>query len=452
VAVIVKDKSFYKNLLTLALPIMLQNLITFGINFTDNLMVGQLGEAAISGVYLGGQIQAYLTMLIMGISGVVAVLGSQYWGKKDIDSIKIIIAIGARFSLALGVIFCLGSFFFPGYIIRFFTADPVILEEGTAYLKWLAFSLLCFCVAQIFIASFQCVESVFIGFISNLILFVTNIIFNWIFIFGKLGAPALGVRGAALATVICRIIGVIVILVYLLFTDKKLRFRVSDFFLNNKLLFRDCLHYGLPLIAGQAVWSVNMACQSAIIGRLPPAVVAAVSVSNMLFNLIYISSNGLSQAVSVVTGKTIGAGQFELMKLYAKTIQLLFLGCGLLCGFFIFILKTPFIGLYSLEEETIAFSRQFMNILAVTIVGTSYQAVCLAGLVKAGGDVGFVFKMDMVFVFLVVLPSASIALFIFHAAPWVVFACLKCDQILKCAVAVVKINSFNWMKNLTRNF
>jgi len=126
------------------------------------------------------------------------------------------------------------------------------------------------------------------------------------------------------------------------------------------------------------------------------------------------------------------------------------LGLGIVCGVVIFITKSAFISLYTLEPGTILLTRQFLNVLALTIVGSTYQAGCLAGLVKAGGDTAFVFKNDTIFVFLVVLPSAFAALFIWHASPWIVFLCLKSDQILKCFVAIVKINSFNWMKTLTR--
>ena len=155
--------------------------------------------------------------------------------------------------------------------------------------------------------------------------------------------------------------------------------------------------------------------------------------------------------VSSLPGKTVGAGKTELMKEYARTVQILFLCLGLLTGGAIALLKRPFIGLYSgITPEAAAYAFQFINVLSVTIIGTCYQAAGLFGLVKSGGDIGFVFKNDSIFVFLVVLPSAILAAYL-GAPVWVVFACLKCDQILKCFVAVVKINRFNWMKNLTRD-
>ena len=169
----------------------------------------------------------------------------------------------------------------------------------------------------------------------------------------------------------------------------------------------------------------------------------------MMHNMMYIMMTGLSNAVGIITGKTVGAGRIDKIREYARTTQVLFLCLGVVSGISVFLLRDPFVSLYGASPAAIEYSRQFINVMAVTIVGTCYQAACLFGLVKSGGDIGFVFKMDTIFVFLVVLPSAVIASMM-GAPAWVVFACLKCDQILKCFVAVVKINRFNWMKNLTR--
>ena len=214
-------------------------------------------------------------------------------------------------------------------------------------------------------------------------------------------------------------------------------------------LTRDFLRYGLPIMGGQVVWSVNMLGQTMILGRYDAGVIAAVSIANMLHNMMYIAMNGLSSAVGIITGKTVGSGRMEKIREYSRTTQVIFLGLGILSGIAVHFLRDPFIGLYGASDAAVAYAREFINVISVTIIGTCYQAACLFGLVKSGGDISFVFRNDTIFVFLVVLPSAIIASYL-GAPPWVVFACLKCDQILKCFVAVVKINRYNWMKNLTR--
>ena len=177
--------------------------------------------------------------------------------------------------------------------------------------------------------------------------------------------------------------------------------------------------------------------------------IAAASIMNQMNNLMYVWISGLSAAVGILTGMLVGGGETEKIRPYARLVQRLFLLVGGFSCAVILLLRGPFLSLYSITEETGAIAYQLMGLLSVTIIGTCYQAACLAGLVKAGGDTSFVFKNDTIFVFGVVLPSSFLALYL-GAPAWVVMACLKCDQILKCLVAVVKINRFNWMKNVTR--
>ena len=204
------------------------------------------------------------------------------------------------------------------------------------------------------------------------------------------------------------------------------------------------------MIGGQVVWSVNSLANTKILGCYSAGVIAAASITGMLHNLIYVWMNGLSSAVGIITGKTVGAGQYEKMKEYSKTVQMIFLFVGLISGAVVFLFRDGFISLYSASAEAQVYARQFINVISVTIIGTCYQAACLFGLVKSGGDISFVFKNDTIFVFLVVIPSSLLAMWL-GAPPWVVFTCLKCDQIFKCFVAIVKINRYNWMKNLTRD-
>ena len=444
-----QSKSFFKNLFILAIPISLQNLITFAVGFADNVMVGSLGENAVSGVYMGNQMQTVLQMFIAGIEGGILILATQYWGKKDAASIRKVVSIGIKLAMAVGIIFSFVAVCFSPQIITIFIRDAEVIEAGSDYLRILGISFIFFCISQILIASMRSVETAKIGLYISILALVTNVILNYVMIFGHFGFPAMGVKGAALATLISRILEAATIVVYVIVVDKKLNFKLADLLKTDKTLLKDFIRYGLPVIGGQLVWSVNMIMNSILLGHMGKEVTAATSMVMILHNLVYVWLNGLASSVGIITGKTVGAGKYELMKKYARIVQVMFFFVGIASGLIIFALKTPFISLYNISPETQAYARQFVNVLSITAAGTSYQMACLFGLVKSGGDVSFVFKMDTIFVFLVVLPSAFIAYFL-GAPPWVVFACLKCDQILKCIVAVVKINSFNWMKNLTR--
>ena len=447
--VFTRDRSFYRTLIALAIPISLQNLITFAVGFADNLMIGRLGDNAISGVYVGGQVQTVVQMFIGGVEGAILILAAQYWGKKDTESIRRVVSIGVKLAAAVGAVFSLVTVLFPGLIIGLFTKEAGVIAEGTVYLQIVGFTYLFFSVSQVMIASMRSVETAKIGLYISIMALIVNVGLNYILIFGKLGFPAMGVKGAAIATLISRVLEMSVSVGYVFFVDKKLRLSVRDFLSTDRQLLRDFIKYGLPIIGGQVVWSVNMLANTKIMGVYSAGVMAAVSITGMLHNLIYVWMNGLSSAVGVITGKTVGAGKYELMKEYARTVQMIFLLVGVLSGGLVLLFRDGFVSLYDVTPEALSFSKQFINVISVTIIGTCYQAACLFGLVKSGGDISFVFKNDTIFVFLVVLPSAIICQWL-GAPAWVVFAALKCDQILKCFVAVVKINRFNWMKHLTR--
>ena len=449
-AVFTKDRSFYKTLFALAVPISLQNLITFAVNFADNLMIGSLGDDAISGVYVANQLQTVVQMFVAGIEGAILILAAQYWGKRDSSSIRKVVSVGMKFALGVGLLATLSAVLFPEWIIRAFTQEPGVIREGAAYVQIVGFTYLFFSVSQVMIAAMRSVETAKIGLYISGMALVVNVGLNYVLIFGHLGFPAMGVRGAAIATLISRILEMCVSTGYVFFVDKKLRFTVWDLLHTDRQLLWDFIRYGLPIIGGQVVWAVNSLANTKILGCYSAGVIAATSITGMLHNLVYVWMNGMSSAVGIITGKTVGAGLYDKMKEYAKTVQVIFLIVGLVSGAAVFLARDGFISLYNASPEAQEYSRQFINVISVTIIGTCYQAACLFGLVKSGGDISFVFKNDTIFVFLVVLPSSLLAMWL-GAPPWVVFACLKCDQIFKCFVALVKINRYNWMKNLTRD-
>ena len=445
-----KDKNFYKTLVSLAVPIALQNLVTFSVNLADSVMVGALGDAAVSGMYMGNQIQTLLQVFSGGIEGAILVLAAQYWGQRNTGAIRKICSIGIRLSVLVGGILTLLCALLPEQVIGLFSHDPGTVQSGAEYLGIVCFSYIFFCVTQSLIAAMRSVEVARIGLYVSTCSLVTNVVLNYILIFGKLGFQPMGIRGAAIATVIARILEAAIVSAYVLLHDKRLRFRLRDLTVTDRGLLSDFFRYGLPIIGGQVVWAVNMLASSAIMGRnTAEGAVVAMSIAGTVNNLAYVVMNGMSGAVGIITGKTIGAGLVEKMKEYARTVQVLFLCLGIITGFTVFSVRDFAISLYAISDAAAAEAARFINVLSVTIIGTCYQAACLFGLVKSGGDISFVFKNDAIFVFLVVLPSAIIAT-VLGAPAWVVFACLKCDQILKCFVAVVKINRFDWMKKLTR--
>jgi len=450
-SILIRDKAFYRSLAALAIPIALKNVITLSVNLADNIMASSLGENALGGIYMATQIFTLLQMLTDGICTSLTVIATQYWGKRDTASVKKLTSISMSAALLLAVIAFAAGFFAPRKLLGLYTNDLAVIEEGIGYLRILSFSFICFCMTEVLVASMRCVEQVRIGLIVSLTTLVVNVSLNYVLIFGKLGFPAMGAVGAAIATLASRVCELGVMLVYTRFHDKRLGLRIRDFFIFDKLLSLDLARYGLPIVAGSLVWGLNLNVQSAIIGRLGAPAISAVSVANTVFSVLSVFVFGISGAASVMIGKTVGEGDTELVKSYAKTLQVIFIIMGFITGGAIFLTRGAVISVYGgLDAETLRLTRQFLNVLSVTAIGTSYQACSLTGIVRAGGATNFVFINDTIWVWCVVIPSALIAAFVLHCEPWIVFACLKCDQILKCGVAVIKVNRFRWIKSLTR--
>ena len=446
----VKDKAFYRSFFSMAAVIAMPNLITYAVNLADNVMIGGYSQDALSGVAMVNQIQFLLQMVVMGIGSGITVLGAQYWGKKLSDPIRRITSVGMVLSLMASAAMMAVVYFFPTQTLSILTDEQAVIAEGIKYIKIICFSYILFGITQIFLAALRSVETVRIGFVVTSIALVFNVVLNYGLIYGRLGLPEMGVEGAALATLIARIVEFLIVTVYTLFLDKKIRWKIRDMLHLDKQLFRDYIRVGLPLILSNSIWGLAMSAQTAILGRLGSDTIAANSIATTIFQVVSVVAYGSANASGVVIGKTVGSGDIGLVKAYGTTLQIIYLIIGVISGAVLWSCRDFIISLYSITPETEVLARQFIGILSITIVGTSYQVACLTGIVTGGGDTRFVLINDLIHQWLVVIPAAFLSAFVFQAPIWVTFLCLKSDQILKCFVAVVKVNRYRFIRVLTR--
>ena len=446
------DRSFYGTLAKIALPLAMQNLISYGVGLADNFMVGSLGDAALSGVLVSNQVQWILHMLCAGLSAALVILAAQYIGKGDTKNAKTVIIITLKIAFAAGVLFTAAVSFFPRRILEIFTNDAGVIAQGMRYLPVVCLTYIFFCSNNMFLASMRCVQNTRIGLFSSLTGFLSNVFLNWVFIFGRLGFPAMGVQGAAIATLIARILEFTVTFMYVRFGDKILSFRLGDLGYWNRALAGDFFKYGFPVILGDITWGIAGSTQIAILGRLGPEVLAANTIAANLQQLLSVLVYAIAGASGVIIGRTVGGGDINKVKAYSRALQGVFLSVGIVTGIIIFLLKDQILalGFRAISPQAYTYAIQFLTVFSVMIIGTSYQMSVLTGIVRAGGATSFVLINDLIWVWVVVIPSALLSAFVFHFPPVVVFACLKCDQIFKCSVAFVKLHRWNWMKKLTR--
>ena len=446
------ERSFYSTLAKIALPLALQNLISYGIGLADNFMVGSLGDKALSGVFISNQVLWILQMFCSGLGSALVILAAQYIGKGDTKKAKVVITITIKIAFAAGAFLTLVVLFFSRSILGLFTKDALVIAEGMRYLPVVGFTYVFISINSILLAAMRCVQKTKIGFYSSLTGFTVNIILAWILIFGKFGFPALGVLGSAIANLIARCTEFAVSFVYVRFKDKILSFRLKDLRLWDKLLLGDFFKYGTPVILGDIFWGIGGTVQVAILGHLGTEVLAANTIAANLNNIFGVLVYGIATASGIIIGRTVGAGDVEKVKAYSRVLQRIFLLFGLITGIAIFLAKDFLmaIGFRAISAEAHLYAIQFLTVFSITIIGTSYQMSVLTGIVRAGGATSFVLLNDLFWVWVVNIPSALLSAFVFHFPPVVVFACLKGDQIWKCAVAVVKLHRWNWMKKLTR--
>ena len=441
---------FYKSFFSLYIALVLQNVIPLSVNLTDNVMLGAYSETALSGAAAVNQIQFVFQQLLNGLGDGVVIFCSQYWGKKQTETMKRISAVAMHAAITVSVLLFILVSLFPSEAVGIFTTDESIIQEGAKYLQVIRFTYLLFAVTQILLATLRSAEIVKIAFRLSVLTFFVNCGLNYLFIFGHFGMPELGIEGAAVGTLAARILEITILIIFIWKRENRLQIRFKDYWKLDKGLCRDYFRVAAPMVVTQGLWGVNTALQTVILGHMTAAAIAANSAASTLFLLVKSISVGASSSASVIIGKTVGGGDLALVKTYAKRLQKLFLGIGILSAGLLFFLRVPFLSLYDLQPETMEMTNTFLLIFCVVVMGMSYQMPTNNGIIRGGGNAMFVVKMDLISIWLIVIPVSFFMAFVVEASPVVVFCCLNADQIFKCIPAFLKANYGNWIRRLTK--
>lgn len=445
-----REKGFYQNFFRLYVALVLQNVIMLSVNLADNMMLGAYSEVSLSGVAAVNQVQFVYQQILMAFGDGMVIFGSQYWGKKQIEPMKKIAAAAMRAGLIAAVILFAAASVWPYKMVGLFTTDVMIIEEGVSYLRILKFSYVFFAVTVLLLATLRSVEIVKAALYLSLMTFTINCGINYVLIYGNFHAPELGAEGAAIGTLTARIIECAVIVWYVGKKENYLRLKLSDYAKLDKVLCRDYFKITLPMLFVQGLWGLNTALQTAILGHMTAAAIAANSMASTLFLMVKSMAVGAASTASVIIGKAIGMGNLIKVKEYAKTLQVMFLGIGILSGMLLFLLKNPVLACYDLSAETKQMADTFLIILCVVCVGMSYQMPVNNGIIRGGGNAIFVVRMDIISIWCIVLPLSFIMAFVVKASPVVVVCCLNADQIFKCIPAFLEVNFGKWIRKLTR--
>ncbi|MFQ6808785.1 MAG: MATE family efflux transporter [Blautia sp.] len=445
------NASFSRNLLRLAVPIVLQNLVTTAVSSADVIMLGFVSQDALAAGSLASQIMFILNLVYSGISSGVIMLAAQYWGKQDTLTIERIMGIGMRISILISTVFFILAFFFPALLMRIFTNDMQLVSTGIPYLKIVSFSYLFMSISQVYLCTMRTIERVIFATAANASALLLNILLNAVFIFGLLGAPKMGIAGVALATTIARGIEFAICMLDAL-KFKTIRFRPSTIFERHKLLFADFMKYSLPAFGNEVSWGLAFSMYSVIMGHLGSDIVAANAVVVVARNLGTVACFGIANAGAILLGKSIGAGRMETVKADASKFCKITFISGMIGGIFIFLLRPLFMNMADLTATAQGYLNIMLFINMYYVLGQAMNTAVICGVFRSGGDSKWGFICDTIDMWGYAVPMGFFTAFVLKLPPMWVYFIICTDEFVKIPFVYKHYKSYKWLKNITREF
>lgn len=444
------NKDFLKQVFGIAIPIALQNVVTVGVGLADTVMLGTLGEAPLSASSLANQLFFVFTLVCFGLGGGTNVMASQFWGKKDTASIKKV--MGYTYRVILGISLLMGgvALFAPALVMRVFTTDATVTGLGVSYLRIVSVSFVFFGITSVTGNVLRAVHTVRISLAASVASLCINVFFNWVFIFGKLGAPAMGVAGAALATSIARICECAIVIGYMALREDRLRLRLRELLQLDRTMAKSYFSNCLPVMCNELLWSLGASMLTVVVGRMGNEFTSANGIFNVCSQLTGVLIMGVSSSAAVIVGNTIGAERYDELDAVIPALQRI----GFLTGIqsmALLLLAKPLMPLIytSFSDQTMGYLTQLLTIGAMMEIFNAMDFVNLVGILRGGGDAKFVLFNDIVFLWMIAVPLGFLTGLVWQLPVPVVFIALRSDVIIKLVVSQWRIRGRKWIKNIT---
>lgn len=442
------DKKFYKMVLFLALPIILQNLIASSVNMLDTIMIGRVGEVELAAVGIANQFYFIFSLFIMGISSGCAVFISQLWGKKDKKNIQKVLGIGILSGTVIALLFTFGGLVFPEQIISIFNIDPKVIEIGSKYLRLVVFSYLFTAISFNYAAALRSIENTILPMISSFVGLVVNGVLNSILIFGLLGMPAMGVEGAAIATIIARGAECSVLVLYTYLSKSSLAANVKTLVTIPVDLVKNVFVTMIPVLLNEACWGFGNMTYAIIYGRIGTRATASIQICTTIFNLFMIITFGLANVAVVIIGKEIGAGREERGHLYAKRLCAVSLMTGIVLAV-ILAVSAPFIlTIFKVSEEVLGDALRILYIYSLLMPVRVFTVILIVGILRGGGDAKYGAIVQGITLWGIGIPLAFVSAFVLHLPIYLVVATTAIEELVKVIIVVRRYRSNKWINNL----
>jgi putative efflux protein, MATE family len=443
---------FNRALITLVIPIAIQNLISAAVNFTDVVMLGFINQSAMSAVSLAAQVTFVLTLFYMGLSTGAGILAAQYWGKKDLRAIQRVLTVACMFSVGISVIFFGISFCFPDLLMRFFTNDGTLIRYGAEFLRPISFSYLAMGFSQMYLNVVKSMENARLSAGISSACLILNIAFAALCILVLFpGMPEKAIAGVAAATVCARFIELGCCVVHSK-TRGHVRFCFPMRDEMERNLLKDYLKYTMPVQANYIVWGGALTVTSAIIGHVSTDMVAANSVASVVRDLAIVLCGGISGGGSVLIGKYLGDGDMKMAKRAGNRITVYALIFGALAGITILLIRPLIFRVTNLNDTAQGYLNGMLYICACYCIGRSLNSTIISGIFCAGGDPKFGLLCDTVVMWGIILPLSYVCAFVWHLNPVALYAIISLDEFVKLPAAFLRYRQYRWLNNITRNF
>lgn len=445
----VKKDDFYRQMFKLAIPIIIQNLLSAAVNSSDVIMLNYVGQSAISAVSLAANYSNILFMVYYGLGTGASLLCAQYFGKKNMQAIHAVEGIALRFSFAISALVALAAFTMPQRMLLLFTSDQELIAIGSSYIRIMGITYLCWGVTEIYLAILRSIGRVTISMTLNMLAFGLNILLNAMFIFGLFGAPKLGVTGVAIATASSRLIQLVVcVIVSLLSKDVKLN--PAYMFIRSKTLLNDFIHLSLPALGNDLSWSVAFSMYSVILGHLGTEAVAANSLVTVVRNVGSVFCFAIASAGTILLGRVMGQEELEKSKSYASRMLKMTVVAGAVGGVIV-LAVTPFVLRFaSLNDTAMHYLKYMLLINSYYIMGSAVNTALIAGVFRAGGDTKFGLICDTIDMWVYAVPLGFFAAFVLKLPVLWVYFLLCTDEFVKWPWVIRHYRKREWAKNITR--
>ncbi len=452
-----REPGFYKRLWALALPMILQNLITTSLGFADTFMVGLLGNAEMAAVTAANVPVFIIQLAIFGFQSGMAVLVSQYWGRGDTDNINRCLGVALYAVTGFSTLLALTTFFFPAQVLRLITPNEELVRLGTSYIQIVGFSYIFNGISSIYSGVQRSTEHPSFGMTLFAISMCVNTFLNYVLIFGKFGAPAMGVTGAAVATLTSRIVEFAVAAVYA-FSCKRLPLRVGCVLRPGKVILKRFLKYSTPVVCNETLWSTGTSLLTVIMGHMSNSqdMLAAYALVGNIDKLSTVVCFGLAASAAVVVGKEIGEGK-DREHVYSVSWTLLL--ASLLVGCVVMVLLLALLPLFFRPvlfplfklTEGAAYAATCLSLLyALAMPSRAFDVTNITGVLRAGGDGRVAAIIDVAPLWLAAIPLMALAALVFDAPVLIVCLCMQAENLCKFPLGLIRFRSKLWINDITR--